>query len=1063
MSLRLRSLLLMVAALAACAEPGFSPPKQISTVNPPVLAPSIGVDSVTGASIETDQDDYSPGEVVHVAGKGWAPGETVNLHMTEEPDTHGPVSMDVTADSVGVFSVHFYDVQVHDIGSVFTLTATGRSSGSSAVAVFTDGIIDAASVTSSLRNAACSGTITQGIVGQELCMRLTFNITGTGSTNYQVRWIRPDNVLHEIDGGSTNPPSSGVVFAPKSVPNIPGTWRIRLCESASGVINATCNPSGTEKYTTTFDVVVGAPNLTITKTATNQNAANLDGDPDVQAGASAEFTFVVTNSGTAATSGAVTVTDTIPSSLTYTGFASTTPGWSCALTVVDSFNRVSCTSSNVIPFTAGNNTSTVKITATANAAGPDRTNTAWVAGGGDNTSAGDTETFDIIGQADLAVTKSHTGSFTAGMTGSYTIQVNNVGTAPAPIGFTMTDVLPAGTTFASLAEPAGFTCTTPAAGASGTVTCTATAALAAGASASFTLVVNVASNAGTPITNTATVSGAGDTNGANDSASDQTTIVYASDLSIDKSHTGNFTFGTNGSYAIAVTNNGPSAKPAGVSVTVTDVLPATLSYVSATGTGWTCGQSAGTVTCTRSDALAVGAAYPSITLTVAPTNAGSASNTASVAIGTGATDPDASDDSDTDPTTIDPAATTTSIAISPTSQQYSDKVDFTATITPAQVLSEILTGTVQFKVAGSNVGAAQAITCDVSLPAPDNECTATYTYQVSSAASPPTLAVSAVFTSTNANFAGSSTTASATLTVTKEDASGAFDSSNPDQVLSTATTFDLKVTFRETSPEKNAEVERGEGTVNPTTMPAITMRLTGQGTNTSYTGDCSAVSPVYGGAGYDGTATFTCRFGGGPFTPDIYVIQSQLTGNHFTGAAEDLLALWDPNAGFATGGGKFLLDGDRVNFGFSYTVTKGRTTPRGGLVVIRHLASGGVCRLKSNALDLPAVGTIPGTTYGYVTLNGRGTYSCVDAFGVAIPNAGQGNLDITAYAEDRATSGAGYDRFWVTSSAPALMGPAGSTQHMNTLKMAGPGNDPARNKVVTGGNIQIPHAGGGAP
>ena len=57
MSLRLRSLLPMVAALAACAEPGFSPPKQISTVNPPVVAPSIGVDSVTGASIETDQDD----------------------------------------------------------------------------------------------------------------------------------------------------------------------------------------------------------------------------------------------------------------------------------------------------------------------------------------------------------------------------------------------------------------------------------------------------------------------------------------------------------------------------------------------------------------------------------------------------------------------------------------------------------------------------------------------------------------------------------------------------------------------------------------------------------------------------------------------------------------------------------------------------------------------------------------------------------------------------------------------------------------------------------------------
>ena len=104
---------------------------------------AIGTDPNTGATIETNQDDYAPGEVVHLAGRGWAPGETVHLYMSEDPDTHGDVSQYVVADSSGSFNLHFYDVQVHDLGVTFTLTATGGTSGSRAVAVFTDGNVSA--------------------------------------------------------------------------------------------------------------------------------------------------------------------------------------------------------------------------------------------------------------------------------------------------------------------------------------------------------------------------------------------------------------------------------------------------------------------------------------------------------------------------------------------------------------------------------------------------------------------------------------------------------------------------------------------------------------------------------------------------------------------------------------------------------------------------------------------------------------------------------------------------------------------------------------------------------
>ena len=122
--------------LAACS-------RDVDLTKPNVRLPAtsanvIGTDPVTGASISTNKDDYNPGEFVHVTGSGWGPNEAVHLAMTEDPDTHPDVAMDVTADSSGSFSVHFYDVQEYDRGVTFTVTATGASSQSSATAVFTD-------------------------------------------------------------------------------------------------------------------------------------------------------------------------------------------------------------------------------------------------------------------------------------------------------------------------------------------------------------------------------------------------------------------------------------------------------------------------------------------------------------------------------------------------------------------------------------------------------------------------------------------------------------------------------------------------------------------------------------------------------------------------------------------------------------------------------------------------------------------------------------------------------------------------------------------------------------
>src|SRR5207245_2900990 len=122
-----------------------------------------------------------------------------------------------------------------------------------------------------------------------------------------------------------------------------------------------------------------------------------------------------------------------------------------------------------------------------------------------------------------------------------------------------------------------------------TSTCSRSDALAAGASyPAITLTVNVAANAPATVTNTATVSGGGETNTANNSSSDPTTVNPSPpDLTIAKTHSGNAQQGQTGfTYTITVSNVGNS--PTAGTVTVSDSLPTGLTATAISGTGWSC-------------------------------------------------------------------------------------------------------------------------------------------------------------------------------------------------------------------------------------------------------------------------------------------------------------------------------------------------------------------------------------------------------------------------------------------------------------------------------------------
>jgi uncharacterized repeat protein (TIGR01451 family) len=444
-----------------------------------------------------------------------------------------------------------------------------------------------------------------------------------------------------------------------------------VTNTASVSSNTTLDPDASDNSSSVTRPVTTPTDLTIAKSHTG----------NFTQGQSGSYSITITNSGGVASSGTVTVTDTLPAGLT-PGTATGT-GWTCNT----AGQTVTCTRSDALNGGTSYPAITVPVTVAPNSA-LSLTNTATVSGGNDsnagNNSASDPTT--VNGVADVTIAKTHTGNFTQGQNGTYTITASNVGGAATSGTVTVSDTLPAGLSYVS-ATGTGWTC-----GAAGqVVTCTRATALAAGASyPAITLTVSVATNSALSVTNTATVSGGGQTNTANDSSSDPTTINGVADVTIAKTHSGNFTQGQNGSYTLTVSNAGGAATSG--MVTVSDTLPSGLSYVSATGTGWTCGAAGQTVTCTRSDALASGASYPAITLTaaVASNSALSLTNTATVS-GGGQTN--TSNDSSSDPTTINGVSDLT-IAKSHTGNFAQGQSGATYTLTVSNAGGAATSGTV---------------------------------------------------------------------------------------------------------------------------------------------------------------------------------------------------------------------------------------------------------------------------------------------------------------------------------------------------------------------------------
>lgn len=199
-----------------------------------------------------------------------------------------------------------------------------------------------------------------------------------------------------------------------------------------------------------------------------------------------------------------------------------------------------------------------------------------------------------------------------GTTLTYTLGVTNNGPQSAT-SLTLTDTLPTGVIYQS-ASGAGWSCSQ----ASGVVTCT-NPSLANGGSAPVTITVTAPLTVGT-ITNTATVTSAvTDPTPSNNTNITQTTTVVAlsTDLVLTNTDSAdpvspNAPF----TYTLSVTNSGAYTA---TDLNLTDTLPSGVTYQSASGSGWSCAQVSGIVTCTNPSLVSGGSSNVILSVTAPAT------------------------------------------------------------------------------------------------------------------------------------------------------------------------------------------------------------------------------------------------------------------------------------------------------------------------------------------------------------------------------------------------------------------------------------------------------------
>ncbi|WP_165249690.1 ice-binding family protein [Paludisphaera soli] len=353
-----------------------------------------------------------------------------------------------------------------------------------------------------------------------------------------------------------------------------------VISNTASVSSTTIDPDPENNSQTATISSATSADLAVTKTITS--------GPPV-AGQALSYLITVTNDGPSDAQG-VALADLVPVGATFLAIAQTTgPAFALTTPAVGGTGAISGTLGTLLSGASASFVLTVLLppslpegtlvvnTASFSAATTDP----------DPTNNSQTASAAASALADLAVTKSiASGPLVAGQSLTYLITVANVGPSDA-LGVALSDLIPSGATFISIAQPTGpaFALTTPAAGSGGAISGTL-ATLSSGASASFLVTVMLSPSipAGTQVANTASFSAATtDLDPANNSQTAAAAVSALADLAVTKTiASAQAVAGEALVYTITVTNVGPSDA---VGVSLADLAPVGLTFLSVVQTG----------------------------------------------------------------------------------------------------------------------------------------------------------------------------------------------------------------------------------------------------------------------------------------------------------------------------------------------------------------------------------------------------------------------------------------------------------------------------------------------
>ncbi|HEV7571149.1 MAG TPA: Calx-beta domain-containing protein [Thermoanaerobaculia bacterium] len=269
------------------------------------------------------------------------------------------------------------------------------------------------------------------------------------------------------------------------------------------ITSATTDPNPSDNSSTATTGIAA-----ISSASADLSIDSILGSSNAASGSTFSFQVVVSNKGPS-TAHHVQFTDNVPANATFVAAAVSDPigAFTCATPAVGTSGTITCTAST-FDLRSASDQPTFIVTFRINngvSAGTVLTNTASISAdetdpnSANNTGSRTTTVTTQTASADVAVT-------TTGGADTFVVTVSNAGPNDAA-GVTLTNVIPSGSTFASWTQTSGpqFTCSTPAAGGSGTISCTI--GIFPGVEGkTISAIFELTLNASAQVTNTATVS-----------------------------------------------------------------------------------------------------------------------------------------------------------------------------------------------------------------------------------------------------------------------------------------------------------------------------------------------------------------------------------------------------------------------------------------------------------------------------------------------------------------------------------------------------------------------------